>query len=325
MNKNKTFYDLGEYNSNLKGIGLFYPKDEKNSSNVYILEESKTLIDLGNEKGLVERILKHYPKIEIKKVILTHAHLDHIGGLKEILSKWQPEIFIHLAELDYELEKNISLKDFFYKIGIKKLTLLRGNENIELDEGDLRVLYTPGHTPGSICLYDPQRRILFSGDTCFSTSKDKPFPLACDPERGNLEELSESIRMLLYLNIEAVLPGHLFPYWERVKEHLKKIYFELQLDLQETEEMALINMGILTADLGEINEAIELFDRVLAKDPFHPGACFTKALACYQTGKFSLALELLDRALKVVPDFKEAQDMRRMVLIALSTKSNNSI
>ncbi|HDD52920.1 MAG TPA: tetratricopeptide repeat protein [Thermosulfidibacter takaii] len=126
--------------------------------------------------------------------------------------------------------------------------------------------------------------------------------------------------MLVHLEIQAMLPGHLFPVWENVREHLKRTYFELQLQLQGREDMALINAGILSADLGNLDEAVAFFDRVLEKAPNHPGACFTKGLAYYQMGKFKEAIELFDRALEAAPNFQEAQQARRMAAIALSGK-----
>jgi glyoxylase-like metal-dependent hydrolase (beta-lactamase superfamily II) len=75
----------------------------------------------------------------------------------------------------------------------------------ELKLGDMRfmILPTPGHSPGSICLYDPKEKLLISGDTLFRLGVGRT-----DLPGGNLDALAESISVLSKLNIEYVLPGH---------------------------------------------------------------------------------------------------------------------
>jgi len=316
----KTFHSLGDYHPSLEGIDLLYYGNGRLSSNIYVLEEGRTLVDLGNFGGLVAELQEHYPRIQVERVILTHAHFDHLGGLGEILSQWTPEIIIHKAELEGVFPGGHTLKKAFQEMGIKNIRELEGNEEIELAHRKLRALYTPGHTPGSISLYDPEKSVLFVGDTAFPMMGEEILLTAPDPQGGSLEELTESIRMLVHLEIQAMLPGHLFPVWENPREHLKRTYFELQLQLQGREDLAFINSGILAADLGNLEEAIAFFDGVLEKAPNHPGACFTKGLAYYQLGRFKEAIELFDRALEVAPNFQEAQQARRMAAIALSGK-----
>ena len=315
---NETFHTLGRYTPILEGIDLLYYGNGRLSSNIYVLEAGRTLVDLGNFGGLVEELEEHYPYIQVERVIFTHAHLDHIGGLGEILTRWTPQIIIHREELECRLPGNVSLREALQEMGIKEIWELKGNEEIPLSDRTLRVFYTPGHTPGSISLYDPAKGVLFSGDTAFPMIGEEILLTAPDPQGGDIQELAEAVRMLAHLDINAILPGHLFPFWDKPREHLKRTYFELQLQIQGREDMALINTGIFLADLGELDEAISFFDRVLKQTPNHPGACFTKGLALYQQGKFKEAIELFDRALEVVPSFQEAQQARRMAVIALT-------
>ena len=314
----ETFHPLRRYHPSLKGIDLLYYGNGRLSSNIYVLEEGRTLIDLGNFAGLVAELKEHYPQARIERVIFTHAHFDHLGGLGEILSHWTPKVVIHKAELESVLPGGTTLRQAFQEMGIEEIQELEGNEELEVGERKLRVLYTPGHTPGSISLYDPEKKVLFTGDTAFPMMGNEVLLTAPDPQGGDLQELVESIRMLVHLEIQAMLPGHLFPVWDTVREHLKRTYFELQLQLQGREDMALINAGILWADLGDLEEAVAFFDRVLEQAPNHPGACFTKGLAFYQMGRFREAIELFDRALEVAPNFQEARQARRMAAIALS-------
>ena len=318
-NSPEIFYRLGDLNRALEGIDLLFYGAGSLSSNVYILDGGKTLIDTGNSAELLMEYRERYPDAKIERVIITHAHHDHIAGLFLILSRFEPEIYIHEAELEATVQDR-TLRDFFKEIGKDHLLRpLKGNEEIETENFRLKVLYTPGHTPGTICLFIPERKVLFSSDTLFPMKGEWALLPAPDPQGGKLEEMALSIRFLMRLEPVAFLPGHLFPVWEDVHDHMKRTYFELQLQIQGREDLAYINTGIILADLGRLDEAIECFDRVLEKDENHPGACFVKGLAMMQKARFKEAVELFDRALKVYPDFKEAAEAKRRALIAMSS------
>ena len=317
---NEIFYHLGEFHPALEGIDmLFYGKGSL-SSNVYFLDNGKVLIDTGNSAELLYEYKERYPDSKIEKVIITHAHPDHISGLFLLLSQFEPEIYIHELELEGQVQGK-SLKDFFKEIGKDHLLRpLKGNEEIETERYKLRVLYTPGHTPGTICLFIPERKVLFSSDVIFPMKGEWALLPAPDPQGGRMEELTMCVRYLMRLEPVAFLPGHLFPVFEDTHDHIKRTYFELQIQLQEREDLAYINTGIVLADMGRLEEAIECFDRVLEKEPKHPGACFVKGLAMMQKARFKDAIELFDRALEVYPDFKEAKEAKARALMALGQK-----
>ena len=311
------FHRLSEKSPIFEGIDLLYYGSGPLSSNVYVLDNGKVLIDTGNSIELLEDYKAHYPDSKIEKVIITHAHTDHISGLFLLLSQYEPEIYIHQQELS-AVSGDKSLEDFFKDIGKGHLLRpLKGNEEIDAGRFKLRVLYTPGHTPGSICLFIPERKILFSSDTLFPMKGEYALLPAPDPQGGSLEELAMSIRYIMKLEPAAFCPGHLFPVWEDVFDHARRAYFELQLQIHKREDLAYISTGILLADLGRLDDAIQCFDKVLEKESNHPGACFVKGLAMMQKAQFEKAVELFDRALSVYPDFKEAQEAKRRALIAM--------
>lgn len=314
---NEVFFRLGDFCSDLDGIDMLFYGRGHLSSNVYILDQGRTLIDTGNSSEILFEYRERYLHGKIERVILTHAHPDHISGLFVILSEFDPEIYIHEAELEGVIRQK-TLKDFFEEIGKGHLLRpLKGNENITTENFNLRVLYTPGHTPGTICVFDPERKILFSSDVLFPMMGEWALLPDADPQGGRLEELAMCVRYFMKLEPKAFLPGHLFPVWEDVLEHIKRTYFELQLKIQQREDMAYINTGIVLADAGRLDEAIECFDRVLEKEPKHPGACFVKGLAMMQKAQFERAVELFDRALEVYPDFKEAKEAKLKALQAM--------
>ncbi len=317
-NFERVHYHLGEFLPELEGIDLLFYGNGRLSSNIYILDNGKVLIDTGNFSELLFDYPTYYPNKTVEKVIITHAHMDHIGGLFMLLSQFKPEIYMHEVELE-GVVKGKKLREIFEEMGLKdQLKPLKGNEDIKLENRTLKVLYTPGHTPGTICLYDPSNAVLFSSDVLFPMMGEWALLPAPDPQGGSVEELALSLRYLMKLNIKAFLPGHLFPVFEEPLEHMKRAYFELQLQIQKREDLAYINTGIVLADTGDIDGAIYCFDKVLEKEPKHPGACFTKGLALYQKGKLEEALEYFDKALEVYPDFKEAQQAKEMVLKMLN-------
>ena len=168
-------------------------------SNCYLIGDM--LVDTGtgfNEEYLISQIEKQGIKREdISLVVNTHCHFDHIGG--NYLFE-DAEIAVH--ELDAISMKN---KD---DLG----TSMNAFENeansrvdIELKDGDeirgFKVIHTPGHTSGGICLWDGVN--LISGDTVFSHGGVGRFDIG-----GNFDDLKESVFKLTKLDVVNLLPGH---------------------------------------------------------------------------------------------------------------------
>jgi hydroxyacylglutathione hydrolase len=140
-------------------------------SNIYLLGD--TVIDAGT--GFNFTRLKTYLAAlklnleTIKHVINTHGHFDHIGGNGYF---YEADVAIHEADA-YIIEKGdikASYADFFdgrlHPHPVQRK--LREGDVVTANGIQFKVLHTPGHTPGSISLYNQERGILFSGDTVFS-------------------------------------------------------------------------------------------------------------------------------------------------------------
>jgi hydroxyacylglutathione hydrolase len=141
----------------------------------------------------------------IHTIILTHCHYDHTAHVQEIADLCGAEIVIHRSDA-------AALRDDMQSVAVlfgeraphaQPQRLLSGGERI----GSLQVIHTPGHTPGSICLYEEQNRILFSGDTVFTEGSFGRYDLP----GGSLEDLKKSVQILSNLTVEALYPGHGFP------------------------------------------------------------------------------------------------------------------
>lgn len=170
-------------------------------ANCYILIDEKTregaIIDPGGDELELERIIKDLD-FKPKFMLLTHAHMDHVGGV-EYLSKllkipfYMHENEEHYIENDNTVFGNIRKADGFLK------------EDTKLNIGnlDIKVIHTPGHTQGGVCFLVDGK--LFSGDTLFQGSIGRT-----DFPGGDMNTILNSIKdKLLILGDEVeVYPGH---------------------------------------------------------------------------------------------------------------------
>ena len=220
-----------------------------NPINVYFIPgEIPTLIDTGLDtdiawSGLVSGIEKlGYSIKDIKRVIVTHGHIDHFGHLGasgKICNETEPEILIHpmdeyratagVEELLSKLDENarrfvamgllerdvkrifrnyVKLMRRFYKPLLQYSFVEEGDE-IKFGEFSLRVVETPGHTGGSISLFEEgSSGMLFSGDHIMNGVTTNPLPeMTADPGVGLLPYL-ESMKKVLSLNPKVIYPGH---------------------------------------------------------------------------------------------------------------------
>jgi glyoxylase-like metal-dependent hydrolase (beta-lactamase superfamily II) len=177
-------------------------------ANCYLVwdEQSKeaVVIDPGGDPDTIFDVISQN-SLKVIHIINTHAHVDHVGANDLIRQKTQATLFIHSAEVSLlqDLELNLSHalgreKDFLPPTGV-----LNDKDKLKLKGFDLEVLHTPGHTPGSICLYVDGR--LFSGDTLFAGGVGRT-----DLPGGNFRQLKDSLEhKILKLSDEVVVyPGH---------------------------------------------------------------------------------------------------------------------
>ncbi len=154
-------------------------------SNVYIVssEGEGIIIDAGAE---AEKILSLVEGISIKCILLTHNHFDHTDALGELKNKLGVKCGIH------SLDKTGALFDFE----------ISDEEKFHFGKTSLKVIHTPGHTPGSCCFF--VGNWLFSGDTIFRCGYGRT-----DFPGGNETELFRSIKRIMSLNPDIqVYPGH---------------------------------------------------------------------------------------------------------------------
>jgi hydroxyacylglutathione hydrolase len=156
------------------------------------------------DAGVLPMAIEPY-KDSIATVLLTHCHFDHTARVKEIAHMCRAKVAIHTRDAAGLTDDAKSLSMHF---GSRSPGIV---PDILLNEGDsvcgLRVLHTPGHTPGSICLFSELDQILISGDTVFTDGGFGRY----DFPGGSRLELARSIDRLSLLDVEGLYPGHGVP------------------------------------------------------------------------------------------------------------------
>ena len=169
-------------------------------TNCYLLEDEHThaaaVIDPGGEGAWIEAQLRA-DGAELKRILLTHAHFDHTGGVAELHAA-HPEVPVFLHPADAARLGS----DVFPPIGAPTVPYGDGDV-VKLGDLDIQVLHTPGHTPGGVCLLVGDA--LFTGDTLFQGSMGR-----IDFEGGSYEDIMASLARLAHLPGDfRVLPGHM--------------------------------------------------------------------------------------------------------------------
>lgn len=173
---------------------------------LYFCPETRecAVIDPGAEADQIFPLITH---LNLKPVIIlnTHGHVDHTGANVEIKDRYRAPIGMHQDDLPL-LEENIQL-EFGLMLGAKPTPrpdrLLVDGDEVRIGQTSLKVIHTPGHSPGSVCFYTPG--ILFSGDTLFCGGVGRT-----DLPGGSWKDLIRSLRtrVLTYPEETVVLPGH---------------------------------------------------------------------------------------------------------------------
>ncbi len=156
-------------------------------------------------------------------ILATHGHLDHLWGAAWACEQWHTPVLVH--EADIPMAKAMQAQYDLFGIGGTPVPFplepLPVNQSVSPQDGlsatrsvsnavwvtpgsGLTILSTPGHTPGSVCFYFPEDKVLFSGDTLFQMGYGRT-----DLPGGDIQQLWHSLDLLLALPPETVVyPGH---------------------------------------------------------------------------------------------------------------------
>lgn len=136
-------------------------------------------------------------------ILATHGHLDHLWGAAWVCEQWRTPVLLH--EADMPLAKAMQAQyDLFGVRAEAKPFPMEAMSNVKFQISNISILSTPGHTPGSICLYWPEEKKLLSGDTLFRMGYGRT-----DLPGGNMGQLIQSLEQLFALPADVqVFPGH---------------------------------------------------------------------------------------------------------------------
>lgn len=177
-------------------------------ANSYIVADEDikeaVVIDPGGSADKILNVLQQN-NFTLEYIINTHGHIDHIAANKKISAETGAQLLIHEADADFLQNPELNLSSI---MGAQKIispaadkTLKSGSE-IDCGAINLKVLHTPGHTKGSICLLGDN--VLFSGDTLFYRGVGRT-----DLPTGSQQDLKESLTQLVELDDElTIYPGH---------------------------------------------------------------------------------------------------------------------
>lgn len=164
------------------------------------------VIDPGDEVTRIYRRLSDLG-LKLKQILVTHAHIDHVGGALKLKRLTGAPILLN--ENDLPLLKMMETQAAWLGVPTPEVTApdldLTDGMHVGLDRYPAQVLYTPGHTQGSVCLHFEPLNMVVAGDTLFAGSIGRT-----DLPGGNSQQIIESIqsRLMALPDETRVLPGH---------------------------------------------------------------------------------------------------------------------
>jgi glyoxylase-like metal-dependent hydrolase (beta-lactamase superfamily II) len=206
------------------------------TANTYLaLGKQTTLIDTGtsgkqeNIINYLQNELKGKPE-DIKTIVLTHHHMDHTGSLYELKKLTNADIAAYKEDVDIISGEKSSSDPIYMRFVSRLMTLFTSYKFVKPDIGleendmvdDYRVIHTPGHTPGSIALYNSDNGVIFVGDTLTYDGKKVGGPPSFFI--NDHDALKKSIKKISDLDPMIMLSGHGKPLTENTSEMIRDFY-----------------------------------------------------------------------------------------------------
>jgi glyoxylase-like metal-dependent hydrolase (beta-lactamase superfamily II) len=162
-----------------------------------LLGAEPTLIDAAEDSDsyaarVADTLEQHQPGATLARVLITHAHSDHIGGVEAIRRRWPDAAFAKFPD---------PVRDTRYPVAWRGL---KDEDVVRAGDGVLWAIHTPGHAPDHVCYFEPRAATLFGGDLLVN-GNTVTIPVSSG---GNLTQYLRSLRRVQELQPRRVLPGH---------------------------------------------------------------------------------------------------------------------
>lgn len=172
------------------------------SENTYVVYNENGnayLVDPGNlqdfETSALEKFISE-KGLTIKKIILTHAHIDHVLGLQWAYDTYKVPVLLHEIEKEILDRNPLTAKQFgfFMKPFEGETQFIKEDEVLKLDDDELKIYHVPGHSPGHVAYHNENQKFIISGDVLFEGSIGRT-----DLYKGDYDQLLDSIRTKLFV------------------------------------------------------------------------------------------------------------------------------
>jgi hydroxyacylglutathione hydrolase len=164
------------------------------------------VVDPGDEIESILEILRRH-SLTVKTIVITHAHIDHIGGAQKLKLATGAPVYMNAA--DEELRRHLDVQASWLGVPVPETASIdvaaKDGDRLTVGASEVYVLHTPGHTQGSLCLWMPSEGKLVAGDTLFRDSIGRT-----DLPGGDGRQILRSIheKLLPLPGPTIVIPGH---------------------------------------------------------------------------------------------------------------------
>ncbi len=220
------------------------------TTNSYLIgnESESLLIDAGYDKEAtrkhLEQALRKYDLAKPHAVLLTHSHLDHAPGVRQ-LADWSPICYCHPLEQE-AIQKAIAPYD--------RIELLQDGDRLTIAGAEVQIIHGPGHTQGQLNLYIPSEQILIAGDNIVAEGTTW-----IGPPEGNMRDYLQTLERLKKLSLSKIGPGH----GDWVRNPYEQIDFVIQRRLQREQQIQ-----SFLREHGELT--ISQLTKMIYKNTIHP-------------------------------------------------------
>jgi len=185
--------------------------DQAFSVNLYYVDAPRpVLVDSGtgwDSMRVVEVVKKHLGERHLHAILLTHRHVDHVGGVAHLTDACSTAAYASKDDAPAIVSGDAeSTGAGMFGINLQPVAVrvLEYGEVFDIGEGGILAIHTPGHTSGSVCLFHDPSESLFTGDTVFTNGGVGRWDLPT----GDYDQLLSSLKNLSKMKIENLYPGH---------------------------------------------------------------------------------------------------------------------